>query len=393
MMVATVVSGACMFGVHPFSQLVPKSEYGVFAAMIGVLNCLTIPSVGLQMVFARQTAAAVSEEQRRQLAGTVRGVLCATFLLWLVALVLVAAFQTSVIEQWKLSHPAVLWLTLISGLLLLWKPICGGVIQGQQNFLWFGWAAILEGASRVVGVAVIVLLWRRDAVAMVLGVLIGSVAGILVLAWQSRATLQGSSLPVAWKSWAAQVVPLTLGFGSFQFMFGADPLFVQGWFGEEETPAYMAAGTLSRALVTFTGPLVWVMFPKIVRSMTVREKTNVFWLGLAATGVLVSLGALALSIVAPIVVPIVYGDRYAETLPLLRLFPWSLVPLVLGNVLMNDLLARQRYRVVPWLVGVAVLYAAALCLWHQDFFTVIRVLGLCNIAFLTVLLLFFWKNR
>lgn len=72
----------------------------------------------------------------------------------------------------------------------------------------------------------------------------------------------------------ARVGPLTFGFGAFQFMFSADPLFVQAWFDKDQTAFYMAAGTLGRALVAFTGPMVAVMFPKIVRSAALSEPTR-----------------------------------------------------------------------------------------------------------------------
>ena len=65
-------------------------------------------------------------------------------------------------------------LTLVAGLGALWKPIFGGIVQGNQNFMWFGLASIMEGIGRIIGVAAIVLLWRRDSLAMILGVLFGS---------------------------------------------------------------------------------------------------------------------------------------------------------------------------------------------------------------------------
>jgi O-antigen/teichoic acid export membrane protein len=203
----------------------------------------------------------------------------------------------------------------------------------------------------------------------------------------------GRGLTFAWKNWFGNVIPLTLGFGAFQFMFGADPLFVQSWFSKEETPDYMAAAILSQALVNFTGPVVWVMFPKIVRSMATREETDVFWLGLLATLGLLSLGALCLSLVAPVVIQIVYGERYLDALPLLRWYPWALVPLGVANVLLNNLMARGQFGVVKWLLAVAGLYAWLLIENHGSFITVIQILGLSNFTFLVVLLWYTWRGR
>jgi threonine/homoserine/homoserine lactone efflux protein len=46
--------------------------------------------------------------------------------------------------------------------------------------------------------------------------------------------------------------------------------------------------------------------------------------------------------------------------------------------------------VVPWLVGLVILYAVALTQFHDSFLTVIRTLGAFTLAFLGVTL---WFNR
>ena len=53
-----------------------QTAANAFAAMEA--NLMGIPAIGLQTVFAHQTASVVTEAQHRQLRGTVRGVLAAT---------------------------------------------------------------------------------------------------------------------------------------------------------------------------------------------------------------------------------------------------------------------------------------------------------------------------
>lgn len=393
MMFATLVSGVCMFGVHPFSKLVSDAEYGVFVTMISMLNCLAIPSIGLQMVFAQQTAAALTPEQRLELSGTTRGVLWGTGLVWLVMVILVGVFHGVILERWKINSSSILWLTLLVGLGVAWKPVFGGILQGQQNFLWFGWSSILEGSGRLVGVAVMVGLLWTDAVGMMTGVLIGTALGLGLFLWQSRSVWLGPSAPFLWRPWLGRVLPLTLGLGAFTFMYSADLMFVKAWFDPERTGHYGAAGTLARALVAFTGPVVWVMFPKIVRAMAVSEKTDVLWLTLVTTGVLASMGALMLSVLAPWLFQIVYKESYMTAVPMLRWFAWSMVPLTLANVLINNMMARCHFRVVPWLLAVAVLYTFLLFRFHDALLDVIRVIGFSNLLFLTVALWFTWRNE
>jgi O-antigen/teichoic acid export membrane protein len=181
------------------------------------------------------------------------------------------------------------------------------------------------------------------------------------------------------------VVPLTFGYGAYQFMFSADPLFVQAWFDKDETGFYMAAGTLGRALVAFTGPVVQVMFPKVVRSAALSEQTGVRGLALGVTGGMAALGALGLAVLSPILLSVIYGkDSYQAAVPLVRWFALSMVPLALANVLLNDLMARGVFKVVPWLVLLAVGYVGVLFLNHGSFVSVIQSLGAFNLLFLGV---------
>jgi O-antigen/teichoic acid export membrane protein len=393
MMVATVASGAFMFGVHFFSKKIPESEYGILVTLLAMLNCMAIPALGLQMVFAQQTAAAITDHQKHQLTGTAQALLFWTFLMWVAMAAVVLVWHRPILERLQISNPAALWVTVCLGLTSLWSPIFGGMVQGQQNFLWFGWGAILSGIGRFASVAMIVLICHGFAAGIMTGALLGMMLSVGLFAWQSRSVWIGPKAPIEWGPWFRRVVPLTLGFASFQFMFSADPIFVQSYFDKEKTSFYGAAGTLSRALVLFTVPVAQVMFPKIVRAMAQSEKTNVMALSLATTAALAGAGALGLSMIAPWILKLVFKSSFLEAVPLLPWFAWSMVPLALANVLVNNLLARERFGAVPWLLLVAMAYGLALTQFHASFTMVIQTLGLFNLALLGVAARFTWRAK
>ena len=150
------------------------------------------------------------------------------------------------------------------------------------------------------------------------------------------------------KSLLRQVVPLLFGFGACQFMFTSDTMFAKAYFTGDEMAPYVAAGTLSRALLWLVLPLAAVMFPKIVHAAAKSEKTNLFNLVVLGTAVLAICGGLGLWLVGPMVVKIVYKTSYvAATTALLPWYAGAMVPLALANVMVNDLLARARFGVVP----------------------------------------------
>src|SRR5882724_6158747 len=120
---------------------------------------MTIPALGLQMVFAQQTSAAVTEIQRQQLVSTVRAVMRWTFCIWLCMAVVTIVWHNKFIAALKLSNPAALWVTLAVGPVMRWFHIFQGLLQGGQNFLWRGWGGILNGVGGVGIVGVIVILF------------------------------------------------------------------------------------------------------------------------------------------------------------------------------------------------------------------------------------------
>jgi O-antigen/teichoic acid export membrane protein len=333
MMFCTLVSGVMFYAVHPFAKKIPDAEYGILGLLLALLNCMSIPSVGLQMVFAQQTAAAVDSRRRHELSGTARGVLLGILVIWLGVVGMVVTFQDHLLARWQFSNSTGLWLMLVVGLSTMCSPVFSGILQGQQNFLWVGWSSMLTGTGRLLAVAIIVLVFHGYAAGMAAGILFGSLVGLAIGAAVSRGVWLRPGAPVAWRAWLARVVPLTFGFGAFQFMFSADPLFVQAWFDKDQTGFYTAAGTLGRALVVFTGPIAAVMFPLIVRGAALSEPTQVMRLTLAVTAGLAGFAALGLSLVAPRLLTVIYKDTYHAAVPLLPWFAVAMVPLALANVI------------------------------------------------------------
>src|SRR6266404_6117217 len=137
-------------------------------------------------------------------------------------------------------------------------------------------------------------------------------------------------------------------------------MFVKSYFSPEDAGFYVSAGTLSRALLWLVTPLAAVMFPRIVHSAAKSEKTDLMRMVLIGTFVLAASGALGLSILGKWIVKFVFKESYVQTAT--SVLPWyagAMVPLALANVLLNNLLARSSFKVVPALCVLAVAYAFA----------------------------------
>jgi len=359
LLIATTAGGAFMWLVHiPAIARLPQAEYGVFLALLQVMNLMLIPAIGLQTVFAQQAAGAVSPLEQRQLAWTVRRVLTGVAAIWLAMLALIFLVREPILTSMKIGNPAALWLTVASGLAMLWWPILQGVLQGRQDFLWLGWLQVINGCGRFLAVLVLVVALGAWAAGAMTAALIGFWLTVAVAAWRSRTTWLAAGQALPWRHWLRRVVPLTLGLGAAQFMMAADQVVVQNVF--ELTGPYGAAGMIGRALMFFTGPMVAVMFPKVAAAAARSERTNVLAQALGATALLGGAGALACTLFPELPLRIVRADKYLAIAPLVPWFAWCMLPLTLSNVLISNLLARQRTAAVPWLVAIAATYGLAL---------------------------------
>jgi O-antigen/teichoic acid export membrane protein len=276
-----------------------------------------------------------------------------------------------------------------------WVPVFMGALQGKQNFFWLGWVMICNGAGRLAVAAVAVLALGGYATGMMSGVTSGALVGTAVGLWQTRDLWRIKPARFNWKDLLAQVVPLVVGFGAFQFLFTADTMFVKAYFAGVVTDAYGGAGTLSRALMWLVGPLAAVMFPRIVHSSAKSEKTDLMRTVLLGTFVLAAGGAVGLWLVGPFVVKLIYPARYAmASIALLPWYAWAMVPLALANVLLNNLLARSSFRVVPALLVLAAGYAFALTRpqFHSSPVLVLQVMGVFNLMLLGISAWFTYRD-
>jgi O-antigen/teichoic acid export membrane protein len=360
LMIANITGGFMSLGVHFLSNRVDQTQYAVFGTLLMLTSCL--PAIPLQMLYAQQTASALALGRERELSWTIRLGVLLTTALWLLAAIPVFIYQHEIADRWQLPDVRVLWITLTTILLGLWNPIFGGALQGRQDFLWMGGSAISMGACRLLVAALLVLGLQSGATGMMIGALAGVAASTAIAIWRTRDLWMRPVQRFPGKALLRHAIPLVLGFWAFQFMFTSDQMFAQTFFaGKDGAGHYYAAGTLSRALLWLVLPLAAVMFPKLVHSRASSQKSNLLGLVVLGTALLSIVGGACLYLVSPLVVKIVYPDDYiTATVALLPWYLLAMVPLALANVLINDLLASDEFKIVPVLVILVVVYGFTL---------------------------------
>ena len=114
---------------------------------------------------------------------------------------------------------------------------------------------------------------------------------------------------------------------------------------------------------------------------------------LLGTAVLSVGGAVFMSLIGPLVVKIMSGASFVKLAS--SLLPWyaaALVPLSLANVLLNNLLARSMFKVVPALCVLAIAYGLALTRFHHEPADLLKTLGIFNLLLFLACAWFTWRK-
>jgi O-antigen/teichoic acid export membrane protein len=399
MVLATGLMGLFMTATQMVAaRWMEPGEYAVWFALLRVYLLLGIPSIGLQTVFAHQAAASLDPASQERLHATVRAVLRVTFLLWLAVAVATFLAHGWLLRTLKIANPAALWITLAIGLVSLWAPVIRGLVQGHQRFAVLGWALILDGVGRFTAVLLIVLAGGQAAGGMA-GALLGQVLAVVLCLRVVWSDLSGPGAGFDWGPWLRQVGPITAATGTVLFLSTADVVYVQSLFPLEQSQRYVPAAMIGLALTTFGVPIAAVMFPKVARSTALARGSKAMPLALAATLGGGALAALACTAFPEVPLRLIFFGKplYWQAAPLVPWFAWVLLPLIVANVLINNLLAAGRFRVVPWVLAAGLLYLGLLFggrhwLPTLEPFTAFRVLlgtlGACNLLLLTFATIF-----
>ena len=390
LMIANVGGGVFMWAVHFLNKFInAPGAYGEFGACLAVV--MLVPTFPLQMVLAQQTAQALAMKRPGELSALFRLLWIGTTLIWLVAAIGVFVFQQSIVQRWQLGGPATLWITMLCVLVSLWLPMIWGILQGEQNFLWFGWSMISNGVGRLTAACAAVLLLHLYATGLIGGVLLGLIVAIVLGAWHCRSLWWSTApVPINKRALFNQIIPVFLGFLGFQLLFTTDTLFAKASFTPVQSDCYVAAGTLSRALMWLVLPLASVMFPRIVQAAARTEKTDLVKWVLWGTFALAVLGVLGLWILGPWVVRLVYKPGYvALTTELLTWYAAAMVPLAVANVRLNDTLARPNSQWIfsSCVLAVAIGYLFTLSRFHASPIQVLKIMLGFNTLLLVVCLL------
>ncbi len=388
--VATAVSTGLNGAVNLFAHKLGKDHYGTYCALLASWQLLASLSLGFQAVFMRYAASAEVLDRPDVLAGAVQSVVRLNLVLWTLFGAVFFVFREQASSYLKVSGMAAWWITVLvlpSSALL---SIFNGVLQGKQKFAWFGGLAIVSGLSRLVFVALCIYLVGATANSAAFGVLLAFIVTLLATAWATRDSWLRHGSRFHWLPFLSKAFFLTAGLGSGSVLMSLDNIEVKHFFTDHETGLYSAAGVIGRVLIPLSGALLTVMFPKIVKSKLLDQKTHALKITLGLTVLAAGSATVFLYFFPDLPIRLLQGPDYLAAAPLVPWYCLCQIPLTVAVVLLYNLLGRERYAAVPFLALVAIGYHAGLNHFHSSMKEFIWVMGAAGLAFLAVTAFFTW---
>jgi len=189
---------------------------------------------------------------------------------------------------------------------------------------------------------------------------------------------------------------VTIGLGALSFIMQADALIVreklQPLLTADEVDGYSAVRKIAQAMVFLVGALTSVMFPKVAQSFQKAKQTDALKLTLILTSLIAMGGATAATLFPELPLRLLSPDRLITSKALVPAYCWAFVPLVLANVLVWNLLARECYRAVPWMAALAAGYWLALQRFSDQLLRVIWILAVFSTLLVLVCAVFVWLD-
>jgi O-antigen/teichoic acid export membrane protein len=335
------------------ARLLGPVEYGALAAVMGLLLVLNVLSLGLQATGARRVAAAPADRvhiEREVLRTTYR---CAVVLgaLALAATPVVSAVLD--LDSWVIAAlvaVTIVPLTVMGGQ--------AGVLQGERRWAPLAAIYLAVGVGRI-AFGTVALVLAPDTFGAMVGVTIGAFAPAAVGWWalRTRPAAEPSTDPHPFGNVLRETFHNSHALLAFFALTNVDVIVARTVLDERQAGLYAGGLILTKAVLFLPQFVVVVAFPAMSSAPTAR-RMNMAALGLVlGIGLAVVAGVLLLSGLA---VTFIGGSEYADLQD--RLWAFALLGTLLAMIqlLVYNVLARQRQRAVyvVWAALVGLVVAA-----------------------------------
>lgn len=349
------------------ARLLGSEDYGVLAALLGLLTVVLLPTGALQLAVSREVS-------RRLAVGDEEGAdTFARALLRLGSLVtvpLVAGGLVLVVPLRQLldiDSTGAVTLAMVGLVIALVFPIALGVLQGYQRFTAVAAMYVFPFVARLALLAVVALAGFRLGGAVFAAVAGGVVSAVVAL-WTLREPLRRGARATepALAPFIRYLWPVVVGLVGIAVLTNLDLLVVKARFSAGEAGQYAAAAAFAKIAFFLPATILAVLFPRTAARQARGEgAADILGRSLIVTAAFGALLGVFYGMAGRGLVHTSFGADFAEGGELLVPFTVSMILFALANVCVGFHLSRGETR-FAWLVAAIVpLQVVALTLVPQ----------------------------
>lgn len=343
--VATSIMNVATYGFTMIAaRIIGPSEYGAFAACLGLLIVVQVGALGLQATAARRIAVdrgSIAAIEAAILSLTTRVAGGAGVVMLLLAPAIDALLNLDSLATAVLVAIAVVPLTIAGGQ--------AGILQGERRWGALAVFYLAGGIPRLlVGTAII--LWRPDATAAITGVAIGFVFPVLVGWWvlRHRRTSDVAAPEHSARAMLRESVHNAQVLFVFFALSSVDIVMARHVLDEHDAGLYAAGLIMTKVMLFLPQFIVVIAFPDMATPANRQRALVSSLLAVSGLGLVVVAGAWVLSGVAMIFVG---GSNFGEVEDLLWVFAVLGTVLAMLQLQVYAVLARQGRRTVMLVWG------------------------------------------
>jgi O-antigen/teichoic acid export membrane protein len=386
--VLNVATGAFAYGFQlVMGQALSATDYTVFNSILALSMVICSPIGAPQVVASRHVT----------IVATTAGIGTARYLyqswsrtlsLACAAMAMAIALNASFLRTFlRLPDSESLWLLAAIVILNVVSLVNGSFLQGLHAFRWLG---LLPFASVVVKIGLCVFLvsvckWGLHGA--LAGVAASAALFFLAATWGVMSCWGGSpprKAPTPAFPFAL-VVPVIASAIGFTNMTQLDIVLVNRYFDRDIASEFALAAILGKAVLYLPGGLVTAILPIVAASEARREtSTGHAAHAIGATAVLCGAAAMVCFFAGPLVVHLLYGQKYGNAGGLLSLYGFAMVPMALAIVIQGFLIARGRSLFCWVAAGLSALEMVVINAWHPSLPAVIATIAFFNTMLVTL---------
>ena len=346
-------------------RLLSKSEYGVMAAMLGILLMVGVPIGALGTTVTHYTAHYLAIGRRDKAKALVLR-LALDLLAPSVAVMLAVWWWRNPLEAYfNLASAAPLLLTGLAAAMAFYAAAAVGILTGVQAFGLTAVAGNLWAVVRLAAGSVLVLM-GFGALGALGGHVIGTAAGtaiVGVVGWRLLGTDRVA--PSREPGTYAYFLKGLVAFAACGLLSNADVILAKHYFEPDAAGAFAKAAMVARMVFFLPQPVVLALFPKVVSTGDASHASGRLLLKtVGMVGLLTVLMAVFCTIFPAWVLRVIAGVNDPALVPVAVGMVWALAPVGVLMVLLNYELAQRRFLVTLPLVVCAAGYVFAVDRWH-----------------------------